>query len=87
MQIIWITQYATMMVLHKSTLEDLFLRLLEITVPFYQDRKVPSLHRYLSHKYRAQSEAADKDGDSYSEIPEAPLFPVSEHVRNLGQVT
>lgn len=86
MQIIQIIQYARMMVLYKGTLEDSFLILLETTAHFYQDTK-RTPHNIYSHKYRAQSGAADKDGNSHTEIPEAPVFPVTEHMRNLGQVT
>jgi len=75
-----------MMVLHKGTLEDLFLILLETTAYFYQDKKFP-LHSIYCQEHRAQRGAADKDGDSHSEVPEAPLFSVTEHVRNLGQIT
>lgn len=69
-----------MMVLHKGTLEDLFLILLYCIA----DTKFPPCSIF-SRKYRAQSGAADEDG--HSEIPEASLFPVTEHVRNLGQLT
>lgn len=86
MQIIQIIQYAQMMVLHKGILEDPFLILLETTARFYQDTK-RSPRSISSHRYRAQSAAADKDGDSHREIPETPLFPVTQPVGNLGQVT
>lgn len=75
-----------MMVLYKGTLEDSFLILLETTAHFYQDTK-HTPHSIYSHEYRAQSGAADKDRNSHTEIPEAPVFPVTEHMRNLGQVT
>lgn len=86
MQIIQIIQYAQMMVLYKGTLEDSFLILLETTAHFYQDTK-RSPHSISSHRYKGQSAVADKDGDSHREIPGTPLFPVTEPVGNLGQVT
>lgn len=64
MQITQIIQYARMMVLHKGTLEGQFLMLLGKKAHFYQDTKAPP-HSMYSHKYRARSGTAVKDGHSH----------------------
>lgn len=84
MQIIQIIQYAGMMVLHKGTLEDVFLVSLETTAHFNL-KKSAHLHSIYSHRPRAQSGAAYRDWCICNGIPDAPLFPVTDHMRNLGE--